>query len=53
VFGARRSPSARGTGIGLPLARSLAEAEGGRLRVARPVPPVFSLLLPAADDLSR
>jgi signal transduction histidine kinase len=50
VFGGRRSPAARGTGIGLPLARSLAEAEGGRLRVARPSPPVFSLLLPAAEE---
>jgi signal transduction histidine kinase len=35
-------------GRGLPLARSLAEAEGGRLRVSRPVPPVFTLLVPLA-----
>ncbi|MGZ4643400.1 MAG: sensor histidine kinase [Blastococcus sp.] len=42
----RRKDGTRGPGIGLTLARGLAEAEGGRLRVSRPAPPVFTLLLP-------
>ncbi|MBL8931543.1 MAG: HAMP domain-containing histidine kinase [Kineosporiaceae bacterium] len=43
----RRSPEARGTGIGLSLARSLIEADGGRLEVTSRRPAVFAVVLPA------
>ena len=43
----RRDPEATGHGVGLYLARSLAEAEGGRLVLADTSPTTFRLILPA------
>jgi signal transduction histidine kinase len=49
---ARRSAEARGTGIGLALARSLVEADGGRLELTGSSPATFALLLRAASDVA-
>jgi signal transduction histidine kinase len=46
----RRSAGARGTGIGLALARSLAESEGGRLNLSSRSPTTFTLIAPPRPD---
>ncbi|WP_019631458.1 sensor histidine kinase [Actinomadura atramentaria] len=46
----RRERTPDGHGIGLPMARGLAEAEGGRLTRTGHAPTTFTLLLPAADE---
>jgi signal transduction histidine kinase len=44
--------TASSSGIGLPLARSLVESDGGRLELRQREPPVFALYLSPAADIS-
>jgi signal transduction histidine kinase len=46
IFERNVSSSPGGTGLGLALARSIAEAEGGQVVLVRPRPAVFAVFLP-------
>jgi len=53
IFERNVSSSPGGTGLGLGLARSIAEAEGGQVVLVRPRPAVFAVFVPrdlSADD---
>jgi signal transduction histidine kinase len=48
---ARNVSSAGSTGLGLPLARDLATADGGRLELLQGTPPIFAVFLIAAQPV--
>jgi len=48
IFERNVSGRPQGTGLGLALARSVAEGAGGRVVLVRPQPAVFAVFLPMA-----
>jgi len=53
IFERNVSGKPGGTGLGLALARSIAEAEGGQVVLVRPRPAVFAIFLPRALPASE
>lgn len=49
----RNVSGAGGTGLGLPLARALAAADGGRLELVRPRPAAFAFFLRQVGETGR
>ncbi|MGV9248090.1 ATP-binding protein [Streptomyces sp. NPDC003710] len=53
LFDRGRTGGGQGTGIGLSLARDLADSLGGRLSLTSPAPATFTLLVPARREGSE
>jgi signal transduction histidine kinase len=50
IFERNVSGRPHGTGLGLALARAVAEGDGGRVVLVRPKPAVFAVFLPLATQ---
>lgn len=53
IFERSVSGQPEGTGLGLSLARTMAAADGGRVILARPKPPIFAVFLPKDPPADR
>ena len=53
IFERTVSTRPEGTGLGLPLARTMAAADGGRVVLVRQRPPVFAVFLPRLPPATR